>query len=239
MSWIRHHFSETVRMDLQKNTDAVFMAVAQAAEEAGRPTESVNVIAVTKYVDSSIANKLVKTGVTHIGENRVDLFLDKYNALADQNLTWHLIGTLQRRKVKDIINFVDYFHALDSVKLAKEIDKRATRRIKCFLQVNISGEESKHGFDLSEIDEVLSEIAQFKNLELVGLMTMAPFEADELELHSIFSKMKQVQEELSNRQLPGMPFTELSMGMSGDFDIAIEHGATYVRIGTAFFESVK
>ncbi|HEL2402351.1 TPA: YggS family pyridoxal phosphate-dependent enzyme [Streptococcus suis] len=223
-------------MDLQKNTDAVFMAVAQAAEEAGRPTESVNVIAVTKYVDSSIANKLVKTGVTHIGENRVDMFLDKYNALADQNLTWHLIGTLQRRKVKDIINFVDYFHALDSVKLAKEIDKRATRRIKCFLQVNISGEESKHGFDLSEIDEVLSEIAQFKNLELVGLMTMAPFEADELELHSIFSKMKQVQEELSNRQLPGMPFTELSMGMSGDFEIAIEHGATYVRIGSAFFE---
>ncbi|MCK4028778.1 YggS family pyridoxal phosphate-dependent enzyme [Streptococcus iners] len=223
-------------MDFQKNKDDVFLAVAQAAEKAGRPIESVNVIAVTKYVDSSIANKLVKTGVRHIGENRVDLFLDKYNALADQNLTWHLIGTLQRRKVKDIINFVDYFHALDSVKLAKEIDKRATRRIKCFLQVNISGEESKHGFDLSEIDEVLSEIAQFKNLELVGLMTMAPFEADKLELHSIFSKMKQVQEELSNRQLPGMPFTELSMGMSGDFEIAIEHGATYVRIGSAFFE---
>lgn len=212
------------------------MAVAQAAEKTGRPIESVNVIAVTKYVDSSIANKLIKTGIRHIGENRVDLFLDKYNALADQHLTWHLIGTLQRRKVKDVINFVDYFHALDSVKLAQEIDKRATRRIKCFLQVNISGEESKHGFDLSEIDEVLSEIAQYKNIELVGLMTMAPFEADELELHSIFSKMKQVQEELSSRQLPGMPFTELSMGMSGDFEIAIEHGATYVRIGSAFFE---
>lgn len=212
------------------------MAVAQAAEKTGRPIESVNVIAVTKYVDSSIANKLIKTGIRHIGENRVDLFLDKYNALADQHLTWHLIGTLQRRKVKDVINFVDYFHALDSVKLAQEIDKRATRRIKCFLQVNISGEESKHGFDLSEIDEVLSEIAQFKNIELVGLMTMAPFEADEPELHSIFSKMKQVQEELSSRQLPGMPFTELSMGMSGDFEIAIEHGATYVRIGSAFFE---
>lgn len=212
------------------------MAVAQAAEKTGRPIESVNVIAVTKYVDSSIANKLIKTGIRHIGENRVDLFLDKYNALADQHLTWHLIGTLQRRKVKDVINFVDYFHALDSVKLAQEIDKRATRRIKCFLQVNISGEESKHGFDLSEIDEVLSEIAQYKSIELVGLMTMAPFEADELELHSIFSKMKQVQEELSSRQLPGMPFTELSMGMSGDFEIAIEHGATYVRIGSAFFE---
>lgn len=239
MSWIPHHSSETVKMDFQKNKDNVFLAVAQAAEKAGRPIESVNVIAVTKYVDSSIANKLVKTGVRHIGENRVDLFLDKYKALADQNLTWHLIGTLQRRKVKDVINFVDYFHALDSVKLAQEIDKRATRRIKCFLQVNISGEKSKHGFALSEIDDVLSEIANYKNVELVGLMTMAPFEADEVELASIFSKMKQVQEELAGRQLPGMPFTELSMGMSGDFDIAIEHGATYVRIGTAFFESVK
>lgn len=236
MSWIHHHSSEIVKMDLQTNKDKVFLAVAQAAEKTGRPIESVNVIAVTKYVDSSIANKLIKTGISHIGENRVDLFLDKYNALADQPLTWHLIGTLQRRKVKDVINYVDYFHALDSVKLAREIEKRATRKIKCFLQVNISGEESKHGFDLSEIDEVLSEIAQFKNIELVGLMTMAPFEADELELHSIFSKMKQVQEELSSRQLPGMPFTELSMGMSGDFEIAIEHGATYVRIGSAFFE---
>ncbi|MCK3941728.1 YggS family pyridoxal phosphate-dependent enzyme [Streptococcus suis] len=223
-------------MDLQTNKDKVFLAVAQAAEKAGRPIESVNVIAVTKYVDSSIANKLVNTGITHIGENRVDLFLDKYKALAKPELTWHLIGTLQRRKVKDVINFVDYFHALDSVKLAQEIEKRATRRIKCFLQVNISGEESKHGFALSEIDDVLSEMANFKNIELVGLMTMAPFEADEVELASIFSKMKQVQEELSSRQLPGMPFTELSMGMSGDFEIAIEHGATYVRIGTAFFE---
>lgn len=236
MSWIHHHSSEIVKMDLQTNKDKVFLAVAQAAEKAGRPIESVNVIAVTKYVDSSIANMLVKTGVRHIGENRVDLFLDKYKALADQNLTWHLIGTLQRRKVKDVINFVDYFHALDSVKLAQEIEKRATRRIKCFLQLNISGEESKHGFALSEIDDVLSEIANYKNIELVGLMTMAPFEADEVELASIFSKMKQVQEELSSRQLPDMPFTELSMGMSGDFEIAIEHGATYVRIGTAFFE---
>lgn len=236
MSWIHHHSSEIVKMDLQTNKDKVFLAVAQAAEKAGRPIESVNVIAVTKYVDSSIANKLVNTGITHIGENRVDLFLDKYKALAKPELMWHLIGTLQRRKVKDVINFVDYFHALDSVKLAQEIEKRATRRIKCFLQVNISGEESKHGFALSEIDDVLSEMANFKNIELVGLMTMAPFEADEVELASIFSKMKQVQEELSSRQLPGMPFTELSMGMSGDFEIAIEHGATYVRIGTAFFE---
>ncbi|WP_024410681.1 YggS family pyridoxal phosphate-dependent enzyme [Streptococcus suis] len=223
-------------MNFQKNKDAIFSAVAKAAEKAGRPSESVKVIAVTKYVDSSIANQLVNTGITHIGENRVDQFLEKYNALADKQLTWHLIGTLQRRKVKDIIPFVDYFHALDSVKLAQEIDKRATKIVKCFLQVNVSGEESKHGFAVSEIDAALAEISLLENIELVGLMTMAPIDATDDELDEIFSKMKEIQEELATRNLPRMPFTELSMGMSGDFERAIAHGATYVRIGSAFFE---
>ncbi|CYU68224.1 TIM-barrel fold family protein [Streptococcus suis] len=223
-------------MNFQKNKDAIFSAVAKAAEKAGRPSESVKVIAVTKYVDSSIANQLVNTGITHIGENRVDQFLEKYNALADKQLTWHLIGILQRRKVKDIIPFVDYFHALDSVKLAQEIDKRATKIVKCFLQVNVSGEESKHGFAVSEIDVALAEISLLENIELVGLMTMAPIDATDDELDEIFSKMQEIQEELATRNLPRMPFTELSMGMSGDFERAIAHGATYVRIGSAFFE---
>ncbi|HEM6016859.1 TPA: YggS family pyridoxal phosphate-dependent enzyme [Streptococcus suis] len=223
-------------MNFQKNKDAIFSAVAKAAEKAGRPSESVKVIAVTKYVDSSIANQLVNTGITHIGENRVDKFLEKYSALADKQLTWHLIGTLQRRKVKDIISFVDYFHALDSVKLAQEIDKRATKIVKCFLQVNVSGEESKHGFAVSEIDAALAEISLLENIELVGLMTMAPIDATDDELDEIFSKMQEIQEELATRNLPRMPFTELSMGMSGDFERAIAHGATYVRIGSAFFE---
>ncbi|HEM4732916.1 TPA: YggS family pyridoxal phosphate-dependent enzyme [Streptococcus suis] len=223
-------------MNFQKNKDAIFSAVAKAAEKAGRPSESVKVIAVTKYVDSSIANQLVNTGITHIGENRVDQFLEKYNALADKQLTWHLIGTLQRRKVKDIIPFVDYFHALDSVKLAQEIDKRATKIVKCFLQVNVSGEESKHGFAVSEIDAALAEISLLENIELVGLMTMAPIDATDDELDEIFSKMQEIQEELATRNLPRMPFTELSMGMSGAFERAIAHGATYVRIGSAFFE---
>ncbi|HEM3436372.1 TPA: YggS family pyridoxal phosphate-dependent enzyme [Streptococcus suis] len=223
-------------MNFQKNKDVIFSAVAKAAEKAGRPSESVKVIAVTKYVDSSIANQLVNTGITHIGENRVDQFLEKYNALADKQLTWHLIGTLQRRKVKDIIPFVDYFHALDSVKLAQEIDKRATKIVKCFLQVNVSGEESKHGFAVSEIDAALAEISLLENIELVGLMTMAPIDATDDELDEIFSKIQEIQEELATRNLPRMPFTELSMGMSGDFERAIAHGATYVRIGSAFFE---
>ena len=191
-------------------------------------------IAVTKYVDVATTEALVKTGIQHIGENRVDKFLEKYQALKEYDLTWHLIGSLQRRKVKDVINLVDYFHALDSVKLAQEIQKRAEHPIKCFLQVNISGEESKHGFAPDELDDVLAEIAQLDKIEIVGLMTMAPFEASQEELQDIFSKTHQLQKQLEKKQLKNMPFSELSMG--SDFEVAIANGATYVRIGTSFFK---
>lgn len=223
-------------MDFQKNKDLVFEQVAQAAQAANRSKDSVNIIAVTKYVDSGVAARLVDTGITHIGENRVDVFLDKYEALKDRPLTWHLIGSLQRRKVKNVINLVDYFHALDSVKLALEIQKRAEHTIKCFLQVNISGEESKHGFKVSEIDEALAAISECDKVELVGLMTMAPKDASGNEINDIFGRANQIRQELQKRGLPHMPFTELSMGMSGDFKLAIQNGATFVRIGTSFFK---
>ncbi|MBF0775256.1 YggS family pyridoxal phosphate enzyme [Streptococcus azizii] len=223
-------------MDLQQNKDAVFAAIERAKKAADRSQEFVNVIAVTKYVDSSITKDLVATGVQHIGENRVDVFLDKYRALSGIPLTWHLIGSLQRRKVKDVINYVDYFHALDSVKLAQEIQKRAEKKIKCFLQVNISKEASKHGFLIEELEAVLEELLSLDKVEVVGLMTMAPFEASHAELMSIFSEAKALQERLAARKLPHMPFTELSMGMSGDFTEAIACGATFIRIGTAFFK---
>ena len=223
-------------MNFQKNRDEVFQAVAQATEEAHRPQNSVKIIAVTKYVDSSIAKDLIKTGIEHIGENRVDQFLEKYEALADLDLTWHLIGSLQRRKVKDVINCVDYFHALDSVKLAAEIQKRATKPIKCFLQVNVSKEESKHGFMVEEVHQAIDAIREHDKIELVGLMTMAPFGADQAELDEIFSKTHALQKELSEGGLARMSFSELSMGMSGDYKEAIAHGSTFVRIGTAFFK---
>lgn len=222
-------------MNLQKNRDDVFATVEQAQKNAHRPSQSVNVIAVTKYVDSSIVRELIKTGIHHIGENRVDKFLDKYHALSDQELTWHLIGTLQRRKVKDVINYVDYFHALDSVKLAEEINKRAEKPIKCFLQLNISGEQSKHGFSVDELEEIIPQLIPFEKVEVVGLMTMAPFDADSEELNEIFSKMNEINKTLSARNIPHMPFTELSMGMSGDYVQAIQNGATFVRVGSAFF----
>lgn len=222
-------------MNLIENADLVRQQVETARNKANRQ-DQVNVIAVTKYVDVATTEALVKTGIQHIGENRVDKFLEKYQALKEYDLTWHLIGSLQRRKVKDVINFVDYFHALDSVKLAQEIQKRAEHPIKCFLQVNISGEESKHGFAPDELDDVLAKIAQLDKIEIVGLMTMAPFEASQEELQDIFSKTHQLQKQLEKKQLKNMPFSELSMGMSRDFEVAIANGATYVRIGTSFFK---
>ena len=222
-------------MNLVENADLVRQQVETARNKANRQ-DQVNVIAVTKYVDVATTEALVKTGIQHIGENRVDKFLEKYQALKEYDLTWHLIGSLQRRKVKDVINLVDYFHALDSVKLAQEIQKRAEHPIKCFLQVNISGEESKHGFAPDELDDVLAEIAQLDKIEIVGLMTMAPFEASQEELQDIFSKTHQLQKQLEKKQLKNMPFSELSMGMSRDFEVAIANGAPYVRIGTSFFK---
>ena len=223
-------------MNLKKNTELVFQQIADASQEANRALDAVSVIAVTKYVDVQTAEALLPLGVRHIGENRVDKFLEKYQALKDYPVTWHLIGTLQRRKVKEVIPFVDYFHALDSLKLAQEIQKRTDNVIKCFLQVNISGEESKHGFSKEELLELLPELAKLDQIEYVGLMTMAPFEADSDELKEIFKDTQALQAEIREKQIPNMPMTELSMGMSRDFKEAIQFGSTFVRIGTAFFK---
>lgn len=223
-------------MNLKNNTELIFQQIAEASQKANRNLDSVSVIAVTKYVDVETAEALLPLGVHHIGENRVDKFLEKYQALKDRPVTWHLIGTLQRRKVKDVISFVDYFHALDSLKLAQEIQKRTDHVIKCFLQVNISGEESKHGFSKEALLEQLADLAQLDQIEYVGLMTMAPFEADTDELRTIFKKTQELQAEIREKQIPNMPMTELSMGMSRDYEEAIQFGSTFVRIGTAFFK---
>lgn len=223
-------------MDLRSNKEKIEKRLDQACQSTGRSSKEVGVIAVTKYVDSDTTKSLLECGIQHVGENRVDKFLEKYEALKDYPVTWHLIGTLQRRKVKNVINFVDYFHALDSLSLAQEINKRATHPIKCFLQVNISGEESKHGFSRDEVFSVVKEMAVLENIELVGLMTMAPFDATDEELENLFSTTNALNKELAALNMERMPFTELSMGMTRDFPIAVANGATFVRVGTAFFD---
>lgn len=223
-------------MNLQENKTAIFDNVSKLALKAGRAHESVHIVAVTKYVNCQTTEALIRTGVNHIGENRVDKFLEKYQALKDEKLTWHLIGSLQRRKVKDVINYVDYFHALDSVKLVAEIQKHAQKLIKCFLQVNISREDSKHGFTIEQIDDALNLISRYDKIELIGIMTMAPLKATKEEISSIFEETESLRKRLQARNIERMPFTELSMGMSRDYDIAIQNGSTFVRIGTSFFK---
>lgn len=224
-------------MTLIENVSEVMSRVAiedkNKLSNLARPT---TIVGVTKYVDANQAKALVEAGITHIGENRVELFLDKYHQLHEMPITWHLIGTLQRRKVKEVINYVDYFHALDSVKLAKEINKRADHVINCFLQVNISGETSKHGFSIAELKQVLPELAKLENIAVVGIMTMTPRDATEDEKNSIFAEAKAIQENISSQKILNMPCTELSMGMSQDYPQAIKHGATFVRIGSEFFK---
>ncbi|NHI78020.1 YggS family pyridoxal phosphate-dependent enzyme [Lactococcus petauri] len=223
-------------MSIAENVKNILNKVDVAKATSPYSNQDVQVIAVTKYVDTAKAAQVVEAGIHHLAENRTDLFLEKYKALENKDITWHLIGNLQRRKVKDVINLVDYFHALDSVKLAKEIEKRAEHMIKCFLEVNISGEETKHGFAPEDIDQALAEISQLDNLEIVGLMTMAPIDADNEQLDNIFASMKQLQIEIAAKEITNIPCTELSMGMSRDYTRAIQQGATFVRIGTAFFE---
>lgn len=221
-------------MNLAKNKTAIFKTVRQHCQVA--QGQDVRVIAVTKYVDLATSQALVDLGVHDLGENRVDKFLAKYEQLANQSVVWHFIGSLQRRKVKEVIDYIDYFHALDSLKLAQEIQKRATKPIKCFLQVNISKEETKHGFYLEELEQVIEALQALDKLILVGLMTMTPAKASDKERQAIFRQAKKEQERLASLQLPQMPFDQLSMGMSSDFPLAIQEGATFVRIGQSFFK---
>lgn len=222
-------------MSKQINYDGVYCAVNRACQQAGRQ-DQVTVVAVSKYLDLADTQVLINGGVRHLGENRVDQFLSKYHYFQGQGVIWHYIGSLQRRKVKEVINQIDYFHALDSLSLAKEIQKRAVKPIKCFIQVNISGEETKHGFSPEDLLASLSDLACLDKLEVIGLMTMAPFKASSEDLRQVFASTRQLKDHLKEKQLKNMPLTALSMGMSSDFELAIQEGANFVRIGSLFFE---
>lgn len=199
--------------------------------EKGNISTLPNVIAVTKYVTIDRANDAYHAGIRHFGENRLEGFQLKKEALPD-DIVMHFIGSLQTRKVKEVINEIDYFHALDRLKLAKEINKRAEHKIKCFVQVNVSGEKSKQGVALEDVNTFIETLEQYENLEVVGLMTMAPLTDDESYIKSLFQSLKNKRDEIKALNLNYAPCTELSMGMSNDFHLAAEEGASFVRIGT-------
>ncbi|MGO3602019.1 MAG: YggS family pyridoxal phosphate-dependent enzyme [Enterococcus malodoratus] len=221
---------------IAENLHRIEQEIQESCALVSRNPEDITMVAVTKSVDSNAANELVELGVTDLAENRVDKLLEKKQSLLqNQQIKWHLIGNLQRRKVKLIINEIDYFHALDSLRLAQEIQKRAEHQINCFIEVNVSGEESKHGIQPKELPSFIEELEGLDKINVIGLMTMAPYEASQQEVRDIFSTLKRLQESMKKLNLQYAPCTELSMGMSQDFKTAIEEGATFVRIGTALF----
>jgi PLP dependent protein len=219
-------------MNVKMKLEKIQEEIVNACQKSNRDPNEITIIAVTKYVSIDRAKEVMDCGILHLGENRDEGLLEKWNVLRDKPV-WHYIGTLQTRKVKNVIDLVEYIHSVDRMVLAKEINKRATKVVKCFIQVNVSGEESKHGLQPTDVVGFVQQLSELPHLHIVGLMTMAPNTEDEQVLRSCFSQLKALQTEIQNLHLSYAPCKELSMGMSNDFGIAIEEGATMVRIGTA------
>lgn len=215
---------------VQENLLEINSQICNSSEESEFNTAP-QVIVVTKYVTIDRAKEAYEAGLKNFGENRIEGFLEKKKHLPDDAIM-HFIGSLQTRKVKDIINEIDYLHALDRLKLAKEIEKRAENVVKCFVQVNVSGEESKHGMSPDDVIPFIQELKDFKHIEIVGLMTMAPLTEDKIKLRQYFNQLRLLKEKVQSLNLSYAPCTELSMGMSNDFNEAILEGASYIRIGT-------
>ncbi|RBW67360.1 YggS family pyridoxal phosphate-dependent enzyme [Bacillus taeanensis] len=219
-------------MSVKENLALIQKNIEAACQRANRNKEEINIIAVTKYVSEETTKRAVEAGIKHLGENRDTGLLKKWEVLGSKP-TWHFIGTLQSKKVKEIINKVGYIHSLDRLSLAKEIEKRADKTTRCFVQVNVSGEESKHGLTPEEVIPFIKEIVDYPKIKIVGLMTMAPYIENKAELRNVFKNLKTLQREIQALELSYAPCRELSMGMSNDYEIAVEEGATFVRIGTS------
>ena len=218
-------------MNVRENFETITREIVETCKQVGRNPEEVKLIAVTKYVTDTRVEEAIEAGIIDFAENRPQNYVERKGKYSDK--TWHLIGSLQTRKVRDVINKVDYFHALDRDSLAKEIEKRAEKEIKCFVQVNVSGEESKHGLTSEEAIDFIKSLEQYSKIKVVGLMTMAPFVEDEEILRNCFRRLRQLRDEVKGLNLPCAPCEFLSMGMSNDYKIAIEEGATHIRVGTA------
>ncbi|GGB45249.1 UPF0001 protein YlmE [Lentibacillus populi] len=218
-------------MHVAENLQNIRSTIRQACEKTGRNPDDITIIGVTKYVTIERTEETIAAGINNLGENRSEGFLEKYNHFRDR-ATWHFIGSLQSRKVKDIIDKVDTIHSLDRVSLAKEIDKRADHVIDCFVQVNTSGEESKHGLSKGAVIPFIDSLATFQHIRVVGLMTMAPHVDDEHVLRNTFRQLADLRDTIQQRDLKYAPCNYLSMGMSNDYHIAVEEGATHIRVGS-------
>lgn len=219
---------------LKARMEAIEARIQAACDRAHRKREDVKIIAVTKYVDEQAIGDLLDVGIEHIGENRVQDALPKYE-LHKERGTWHFIGHLQTNKAKEVVGRFPYIHSLDRLSLAQELNRRAEaidQVVNCFLQVNISGEETKFGLSPNDVLAFLRETSNMKHIKIVGLMTMAPVVDDQEEARQVFRGLYEWKARINECAFPHAHIEELSMGMSSDFEVAIEEGATYIRLGS-------
>ncbi|QBG56007.1 YggS family pyridoxal phosphate enzyme [Bacillus amyloliquefaciens] len=206
--------------------------INEACNRSGRSPEDVTVIAVTKYVSAERAQEAVDAGITSLGENR-DAELIRKQDVIKGSPEWHFIGSLQTRKVKAVVDRVSYIHSLDRLSLANEIEKRAPHAVRCFVQVNTSLEPSKHGLKTEEVIPFIRELSDFRNISVEGLMTMAPLTDDTETIRACFRQLRDLRDQVQQLNQTNAPCRELSMGMSNDYEIAVEEGATFIRIGSS------
>lgn len=229
---------------IEENLARVKERIRVAAQRVNRSPEDIRLICVTKTATVKQIEEAIACGVTDLGENRVQDALLKFNQLGEvaKKTKWHMVGYLQTNKVKRALEIFDTVHSLSSLKLAEELDKRTAilgRGVDCFVEVNTSGEPSKYGIKPEDALSFIKEVSIFAHVNIIGLMTMAPF-VDEAELaRPYFIKLRRLREALQAEDIPNTDIRELSMGMSQDFETAVEEGATFVRIGTAIFQGEK
>lgn len=218
-------------MNVSSNLEQIRNNIRQACERSNRNPDEITIIGVTKYVTIERTEETIAAGIENIGENRAEDLLEKYSYIKDK-AKWHFIGTLQSRKVKDIVNEVTAIHSLDRISIAKQINTRSEERKDCFVQVNISEEETKHGLKKENVIPFIEELAEYEKVKVVGLMTMAPHVDNEQQLRSVFKELAALKDVIQKHHFPHAPCEYLSMGMSNDYEIAIEEGATHIRIGS-------
>ncbi|NLJ90010.1 MAG: YggS family pyridoxal phosphate-dependent enzyme [Clostridiales bacterium] len=215
--------------------------IIEACNKAGRNRDEVTLIAVSKTQPIDLIEEALEAGIVNFGENKVQELVSKIEVLNEdkhKDLKWHMIGHLQRNKVKYIVDKVSLIHSVDSIRLAKQIEKEARKRgvtVDVLIEVNIAGDPDKFGFKEEEVYSATLEISRLEHINIKGLMTVAPYVTDPEENRLYFSKMKQLSVDIKAKNIDNVIMDTLSMGMTGDYTVAIEEGATMVRIGTGIF----
>ena len=223
---------------ISENLVQVKRCIIEAAKRAGRDPSGVRLLAVTKEQSDATVAKGIQAGMTLLGENKVQEASSKIEALGRNGLEWHFIGRLQKNKVKFIFDLFDLIHSVDSLALAEAIHKTAQKigsYMPVLLQINISGEESKLGIDPLDLPQEIERVAKLEGVKIKGLMTIPPYTSDPENSRPYYARLRELRNTCSKLAVPGMELDELSMGMSNDYEVAIEEGATLVRVGTGLF----